>query len=50
MIGELQTSGHCQGAAVQSVHAVGIHIPGEVGGAADAADGDHIVSRDAQLD
>jgi len=50
VIGELQTSGHRQGAAVQGVHSVGIHVPGEVGGATDATDSDHIVSRDAQLD
>src|SRR5882724_12001149 len=50
MIGELQTSSHGEGTAVQGVHAVGIHVAGEVGGTSDAADGDDVVVRDAQFD
>ena len=50
MIGKLQTGGHRQGTAVQGVHAIGIHVPGEVGGTTDAADGDDVMVRYAQFD
>src|SRR5258708_6836694 len=50
MIGKLQSGGHRQRPAVQSVHAIGIHVPGEVGGTADAADCYDVMVRYAQLD
>src|SRR6266404_7653961 len=50
MIGELQTRGHGEGTAVKGVHAVGIHVPGKIGGTPDAADGDHAMIRYAQFD
>src|SRR5207245_11522185 len=50
MIGKLQSCGHRQRPAVQSVHAIRIHVPGEVGGTADAADCYDVMVRYAQLD
>jgi hypothetical protein len=50
VISELHAGGHSQGAAMQRVHAIGIHIAGEVGRAANAADGDHVMHRYPQLD
>src|SRR5438046_2543334 len=49
VIGKLQAGGHRQGAAVQRVHSVGIHVPREVRRASDTADGDHVVGRYPQL-
>ncbi len=50
MIRQLQSSGHRQRPAVQGMHAVGIDITGEVGRTAYAADGDHVVVWNLQLD
>src|SRR5260370_38367109 len=50
VIGELQTSGYRQRPTVQGVHAIGIRVAGEVGGATDAADGYHFMVRYLQLD
>src|SRR5260370_8436718 len=50
VIRKLETSSHRQRPPVERVHAVGIHVPGKVGGTPDAADGDNVVIRYAQLD
>ena len=50
VIGELHTGCYGQRPAVQSMHAIGIDVTGEVGRTADAADGDHVMVRDLQLD
>ena len=50
VVGHLDAGGDGERAAVQGVHAVGVDEAGEVGGAADAADGGDLVLGDLQLD
>ena len=50
VVGQLHARGDSQRPAMQRVHAVGIDEAGEVGRAADAADGSHIVVGNLQLD
>ena len=47
--GHGQAGGQGRGPAVDGVDAVGVHVVGEAGGAADAGDEDHVLPRDAEL-
>jgi hypothetical protein len=49
VIGELQTSGHGKGPAMQGVHAIGIYESWEIRGTSDPADSDHAVVRQLQF-
>ncbi len=42
-VGQLDAGGHRDSASMQGVHAVGVHIAGQVGGAADAGDDDQVL-------
>src|SRR5690242_14934783 len=50
VVGELDAGGHGEGASVERVHAVGVDVAGEVGGASDAADGADLMVGNLQLD
>jgi len=49
VVGELGARGHCQGATVQRMHTVGINISRQVGRAADAANGHHLMGLELKL-
>ena len=46
-IRKLNAAGHGNSAPVQRVDAVSVHIPGQVRGAADAGNNDHVFRRDS---
>src|SRR5207248_1467556 len=50
VISKLHARGHCERPAVQSVHAVGVDEARSVGRTANAADSDHVMVRDLELD
>src|SRR5205085_7248375 len=49
VVPELRSARDRQRAAVQGVHAVGVDVAGQVGGAADSADGEDLMRLQAQL-
>ena len=49
VVGQLGAGGHGQGAAMKSMHPVGIEITRQVGGTPDAADGQYLVRLQTQL-
>lgn len=47
--GQLQARGEAEGAAVQGVHGVEVHVAGDAGGAADAGHEADLLLRDAEV-